>query len=70
MLSKTGDKFFPCIAMVLRAILFQDINGRQRTDLDLDGMLEQVKNIIITRGKDGADVYAEGKEYHIPTVPE
>ncbi|MCP4142140.1 MAG: carbohydrate kinase family protein [Chloroflexi bacterium] len=42
----------------------------KKTGLDLDGMLEQVKIIIVTRGKDGADIYAEGKETHIPTVPE
>jgi len=42
----------------------------KKTGLDLDGMLEQVKIIIVTRGKDGADVYADGNEYHIPTVPE
>lgn len=42
----------------------------KKTGLDLAGMLEQVKIIIVTRGKDGADVYADGKEYHIPTVPE
>ena len=42
----------------------------KKTGLDLDGMLAQVDNIVITRGKDGADVYADGKEFHIPTVPE
>ena len=42
----------------------------KKTGLDLDGMLEQVDNIVVTRGKDGADVYADGKEFHIPTVPE
>lgn len=42
----------------------------KKTGLDLDGMLQQVDNIVVTRGKDGADVYADGKEFHIPTVPE
>ena len=42
----------------------------KKTGLDLDGMLEKVKIIVITRGKDGADIYADGKEIHIPTVPE
>lgn len=42
----------------------------KKTGLDLDGMLDQVDNIVVTRGKDGADVYADGQEFHIPTVPE
>ncbi len=42
----------------------------KKTGLDLDGMLAQVNHIVITRGKDGADIYADGKEIHIPTVPE
>ncbi|OQY33733.1 MAG: ribokinase [Anaerolineaceae bacterium 4572_5.1] len=41
----------------------------KKTGLDLKGMLEQVKVIVVTRGKDGADIYADGKEYHIPVVP-
>ncbi|MBT3338755.1 MAG: carbohydrate kinase family protein [Anaerolineae bacterium] len=42
----------------------------KKTGLNLDGMLAQVDHIVITRGKDGADIYADGKETHIPTVPE
>lgn len=42
----------------------------KKTGLDLAGMLDQVDNIVVTRGKDGADIYANGKETHIPTVPE
>ena len=42
----------------------------KKTGLDLDGMLEVVKIIVVTRGKDGADIYVDGKEIHIPTVPE
>lgn len=42
----------------------------KKTGLDLAGMLSRVDNIVITRGKDGADIYADGKEFHIPTVPE
>ena len=42
----------------------------KKTGMDLAGMLEQVKIIIVTRGKDGADIYVDGKEIHIPTVPE
>lgn len=42
----------------------------KKTGLDLEGMLDKVKIIVVTRGKDGADIYADGKEIHIPTVPE
>ncbi len=41
----------------------------KKTGLDLDGMLEKVKFIVITRGENGADIYADGKEFHIPVVP-
>ena len=33
-------------------------------------MLEHVKVLVITRGKDGADLYMGGDSVHIPTVPE
>jgi adenosine kinase len=33
-------------------------------------MLEHVKVLVITRGKDGADLYVGGDAVHIPTVPE
>jgi len=33
-------------------------------------MLEHVKVLVITRGKDGADLYAGDDTVHIPTVPE
>lgn len=33
-------------------------------------MLEHVKVLVITRGKDGADLYAGEDAVHIPTVPE
>lgn len=42
----------------------------KKTGMDLDAMLAQVNHIVVTRGKDGADIYADGKETHIPTVPE
>jgi len=41
----------------------------KKTGLDLDGMLEQIDHIIVTRGENGADIYADGKEFHIPVVP-
>lgn len=41
----------------------------KKTGLDLGGMLEQVKIIVVTRGEDGADIYVDGKEIHIPVVP-
>jgi adenosine kinase len=36
----------------------------------LDQILEHVKVLVITRGKDGADLYLGGDSVHIPTVPE
>jgi adenosine kinase len=41
-----------------------------KTGLDLDHMLKHVDVIVVTRGKDGSSVYAAGKEYNIPVVPE
>ena len=42
----------------------------KKTDWSLDQILEHVKVLVITRGKDGADLYAGGDAVHIPTVPE
>ena len=42
----------------------------KKTGWSLDQMLEHVKILVITRGKDGADLYADGETVHIPTVPE
>ena len=42
----------------------------KKTGWSLDQMLEHVKVLVITRGKDGADLYAGGDSVHIPTVPE
>lgn len=42
----------------------------KKTGWSLDQILEHVNILIITRGKDGADLYAGHKTVHIPTVPE
>jgi adenosine kinase len=42
----------------------------KKTDWSLDQILEHVKVLVITRGKDGADLYAGIDTVHIPTVPE
>jgi len=42
----------------------------KKTGWDLEHMLKHVKVVVITRGKDGADLYTNGAEVHIPTVPE
>ncbi len=42
----------------------------KKTGLDLARMLQHVDVIVVTRGKDGSTVYADGKEYNIPAVPE
>ena len=42
----------------------------KKTGWSLDQMFDHVKVLVITRGKDGADLYAGGDAVHIPTVPE
>jgi len=42
----------------------------KKTGWNLDQILEHVKVLVITRGKDGADLYKGGDSVHIPTVPE
>jgi len=42
----------------------------KKTGWDLAQMLEHVKVVVVTRGKDGATLYTNGKQHHIPTVPE
>jgi adenosine kinase len=42
----------------------------KKTGWDLKQILKHVKVVVITRGKDGADLYTENDEVHIPTVPE
>jgi adenosine kinase len=42
----------------------------KKTDWSLDQILEHVNILVITRGKDGADLYAGADSVHIPTVPE
>jgi adenosine kinase len=42
----------------------------KKTGWSLDQILDHVKILVITRGKDGADLYAGSDSVHIPTVPE
>jgi adenosine kinase len=42
----------------------------KKTGWSLDQMLDHVKILVITRGKDGADLYIGSDAVHIPTVPE
>jgi len=42
----------------------------KKTGWSLDQMLHHVKVLVITRGKDGADLYMGSESVHIPTVPE
>ena len=42
----------------------------KRTGWSLDQILEHVNVLVITRGKDGADLYTANDSVHIPTVPE
>lgn len=42
----------------------------KKTNWSLDQILDHVKVLVITRGKNGADLYAGQDSVHIPTVPE
>lgn len=42
----------------------------KKTGWSLDQILDHVKVLVITRGKNGADLYAGPESVHIPTVPE
>ncbi len=42
----------------------------KKTGWDLNQILKHVKVLVVTRGKDGANLYTNGDEYFIPTVPE
>ena len=42
----------------------------KKTGWDLPQMLKHISVIVVTRGKDGADLYTAGQEYFVPTVPE
>jgi adenosine kinase len=42
----------------------------RKTGWDLAQMLKHVQVVVVTRGKDGADLYTDGDQVFIPTVPE
>ncbi|MCZ2126957.1 MAG: carbohydrate kinase family protein [Anaerolineales bacterium] len=42
----------------------------KKTGWDLNQILSHVKVVVITRGKDGADLYSDGEVVRIATVPE
>ncbi len=42
----------------------------KKTGWDLKHILEHVKILVVTRGRDGASVYADDSQHVIPTVPE
>jgi adenosine kinase len=42
----------------------------KKTGWDLPQILQHVNVVVVTRGKDGANVYAGDQDYFIPTVPE
>ena len=42
----------------------------KKTGLDLQGMQKHVDVIVVTKGADGAVIYADGNEYFIPVIPE
>ena len=42
----------------------------KKTGWDIKQMLQHVKVLVVTRGKDGANLYTNGDKIFIPTVPE
>jgi adenosine kinase len=42
----------------------------KKTGWELDQILKHVEVLVVTRGKDGANLYTNGQEVFIPTVPE
>lgn len=42
----------------------------KKTGWDLAQILQHVEIVVVTRGKDGATLYTNGEQHHIPTVPE
>jgi len=42
----------------------------KKTGWDLEQILKHVQVLVVTRGKDGADLYTGGEQVFIPTVPE
>lgn len=42
----------------------------KKTGWDLEQILKHVKVVVVTRGKDGADLYTGAEQVFIPTVPE
>jgi adenosine kinase len=42
----------------------------KKTGRDIKEILKHVKVLVVTRGKDGANLYTAGQEVFIPTVPE
>ncbi len=42
----------------------------KKTGWDLKQMLQHVKVVVVTRGKEGANLYTDGQDIFIPTVPE
>lgn len=42
----------------------------KKTGWDLNEILKHVEVLVVTRGRDGANLYSDGQEVFIPTVPE
>jgi len=42
----------------------------KKIGLDLPGMLRHVQNIVVTKGAEGAVIYADGQEIIVPVTPE
>ena len=42
---------------------------KEKTGLNDAGLREQIGGLLVTQGKEGALLWADGEEYHIPVVP-
>jgi adenosine kinase len=42
----------------------------KKTGMNLETMLQHVDIIVVTKGRDGAVIYANGEEVHVPVAPE
>ena len=59
----SGAKFLFCNEYEFELI-------KSKTGFDMAQVLDRAEYVIVTRGKNGANMYAKNEEYFIPTVPE
>ncbi len=67
----SGDELIEgvCNAHILIVNEYEYDALRKKTGLTHEAVMAQVGTVIVTRGKDGSDIYAQDATYHIPIVP-